>query len=460
MTGYGGELRPGTVVGVDRAADGRLRVRLDDGAVVTGRRLLVASGAVDELPDVPGLAARWGRDVLHCPYCHGWEFRDRAVGVLATSPASLHAAYLWRQLTRDVVVFRHTGSELDDATRERLDALEMPVVEGTVTGLEVTGDRLSGVVLDREVIPRQALAVTTRVRAQAEVLADLGLGTDPLLVRGAELGVGVPADAAGATGVPGVWVAGNVTDPMDQLVTAAAAGLRAGAAINADLVAEEAAQAVGVLRRRRHVERARQDPPASAAAFWDGLYAEETWSGRPNPAFVREVEALPPGSALELGCGEGGDALWLAERGWRVTAVDISATALDRAVDRADAAGLADRVDWQRRDLAESFPDGSYDLVAAQYLHSPVDLPSGRILRRAAEAVSPGGCLLVIGHVGTPHGEGEPLPTAAEVAAGLALDPDGWEVERVEEVQRANADPDGRPGPAIDAVVRARRLPG
>ena len=460
VAGYGGELRQGTVAGLDRDPDGRLSVRLDDGSTVTGRRLLVATGGVDELPDVPGLAARWGRDVLHCPYCHGWEFRDRAVGVLATSPLVLHVAQLWRQLSRDVTVFRHLGSELDDTARELLDALEVSVVEGTVTGLEVTEDRLTGVVLDGgAVVPREALVVTTQVRAQADVLADLGLGIEPVLMHGAELATAVPAEQSGATGVPGVWVAGNVTDPMDQLVTAAAAGLRAGAAINADLVAEQTTDAVGVLRRRRHVERARQDPPASAAAFWDGLYAEETWSRRPNPAFVREVEGSSSGRALELGCGEGADAIWLAQRGWHVAAVDVSAAALARAAEHAVAAGVADRVDWQRRDLAESFPDGSYNLVAAQYLHSPADLPYGRILRCAAEAVAPGGLLLVIGHVTTPHHDGEPLPTAAEVAGGLALDPDGWEIERVEEVERETPVTDGRPGPVIDAVVRARRRP-
>jgi thioredoxin reductase len=116
VLGYGGEVVRGSVVGVDHG----FRVRLDDGRTLSARRLLVATGLVDELPDVPGLAERWGRDVLPCPYCHGWEARDRAVGVLATGPMAVHQALLFRQLTDDVTLFRHTGPELSEEHREPL----------------------------------------------------------------------------------------------------------------------------------------------------------------------------------------------------------------------------------------------------------------------------------------------------------------------------------------------------
>jgi 2-polyprenyl-3-methyl-5-hydroxy-6-metoxy-1,4-benzoquinol methylase len=114
--------------------------------------------------------------------------------------------------------------------------------------------------------------------------------------------------------------------------------------------------------------------PDSAQQFWDGFYQERehVWSGRPNPLLVREVASLTPGTALDLGCGEGADAIWLAEQGWRVTAVDISETALDRAAARAMEAGIRDGIVWTRHDLSQSFPAGVFDLVSAQFFHSPV----------------------------------------------------------------------------------------
>lgn len=136
-----------------------------------------------------------------------------------------------------------------------------------------------------------------------------------------------------------------------------------------------------------------QDPQS----FWEQLYNErdQVWSGRVNAVLEQEARDLTPGRALDLGCGEGGDALWLTERGWRVTAVDISQTAVDRAAAEAARRGLA--VDWQRVDLAASLPPGPYDLVSAQFLQSPVALPRSEVLRRAAAEVAAGGTLLVVG---------------------------------------------------------------
>ncbi|MEH0974813.1 NAD(P)/FAD-dependent oxidoreductase [Micromonospora sp. CPCC 205546] len=245
VRGYGGRLVTGEVEAVFRD-DGGFTVTLDDGRKVRARRLLVATGLVDELPDVPGLRERWGRDVLHCPYCHGWEVRDRAIGVLASGPMSVHQALLFRQLSADVTYFRHTGA-LSAEQAEQLAARDIRVVDGEVASLEVVEDRLVGVRLgDGTVVGRDALAVSSRMVARAGFLAALGL-------RPAEhpAGVGehVPADPTGRTDVPGVWVAGNVTDPAAQVGAAAAAGVFAAAQINADLVAEETQRAVAA---RRH----------------------------------------------------------------------------------------------------------------------------------------------------------------------------------------------------------------
>ncbi|MGF9663390.1 class I SAM-dependent methyltransferase [Arthrobacter crystallopoietes] len=199
--------------------------------------------------------------------------------------------------------------------------------------------------------------------------------------------------------------------------------------------------------------------------FWDGFYAErdKVWSGRPNGALVREVAGLGPGTAVDLGCGEGADAIWLAARGWQVTGVDVSEVALARAVRHAEAEGVVGRIEWQRLDLAEWTPDRRFDLVSAQFLHSPTELPRNRILEHAAAAVAPGGTLLIVGHESFPpwsrHPEPEePLPTAAEVAAGLSLDQGGWELVTVGSLEREVTGPDGQTATLADSVLRARRL--
>ncbi|MGY0231701.1 NAD(P)/FAD-dependent oxidoreductase [Longispora urticae] len=250
---YGGQVVTGEVAGVTRmpdpapdgaaAGEAGFAVALGDGRTVRARRLLVATGLADELPDVPGLHARWGRDVLHCPYCHGWEVRDQAIGILATGPMSAHQALLFRQWSADVVYLAHTAPPLTGADAERLAARGVRVVAGEVAALELDGDRLAGVRLrDGTVVRRDALVVAPRMTARAGFLADLGLRP---VAHPSGLGEHLPADPTGRTDVPGVWAAGNVTDLAAQVGAASAAGATAGAQINADLVAEEIQRAVG-----------------------------------------------------------------------------------------------------------------------------------------------------------------------------------------------------------------------
>jgi SAM-dependent methyltransferase len=195
---------------------------------------------------------------------------------------------------------------------------------------------------------------------------------------------------------------------------------------------------------------------------WDARYAESDriWSGNPNAALVAEAGDLAPGTALDLGCGEGADAIWLAGRGWRVTASDISRVALRRAAEHAAAAGVS--VDWQHHDLGVSFPAGSFDLVTSQFLHSWGDLPREEILRRAAAAVAPGGILLIEGHLSAgpfhhddAHGDLH-LPSPAEVIASLELG-DGWEVLVSAAHPRDQIGPDGVPVVRDDGTVKVRR---
>ncbi|MFD4770617.1 NAD(P)/FAD-dependent oxidoreductase [Streptomyces niveus] len=252
VAGYGGEFMAGRVATVKGSAADGFRVVLEEGAAVaevTASRLLVTTGLVDELPPVPGVAERFGREVLHCPYCHGWEVRDTPIGVLATGPLAVHQAQMWRQWSDDVTLFRHTAPDFDDDQYEQLAARDIAVVDGEVAALEVTDDRLTGVTLSGgRVIPVSAVVVAPLFTARGGLLADLGAPAVDREMAGQVVGSHVPTDPAGATSVPGVWAAGNVADPTETVIGSAVAGLRAGAAINADLTAEDTRRAVAARR--------------------------------------------------------------------------------------------------------------------------------------------------------------------------------------------------------------------
>lgn len=206
---------------------------------------------------------------------------------------------------------------------------------------------------------------------------------------------------------------------------------------------------------------------SEAAEYWENRYRENgrSWSGRANASLVREITGIEPGTALDLGSGEGGDALWLAHNGWSVTAVDIAPSAL--AVGAADAAD-GDDVTWIAADLAEWRPPTRYDLVTSHFLHSWVELPRDEILRRGAAAVAPGGILLIVGHAGAPSWatpddhHAVHLPTAEEMydalfLAGGALAPADWTVLVRSEVGRPVTAPDGTVGTIDDSVLMLRR---
>jgi thioredoxin reductase len=244
LTSYGGHVETGRVTALSRDGD-RFAVQIG-GRAVTARRLLAATGLRDELPDVPGLAERWGIDVLHCPYCHGWEVRDQRIGILATGPAAAHQALLFRQLSPHVTVLAHIPSELTPEQQEQFGAVGIGVIEGPVTGIEADDGGLTGVRLaDGTRVSLDALIVAPRMTANAELLAPLGLTPTEVRMGEQVMGTQIEADPSGATSVPGVWVAGNLANIAAQVITSAAGGLTAGAAINADLAAEDAKRAAG-----------------------------------------------------------------------------------------------------------------------------------------------------------------------------------------------------------------------
>jgi SAM-dependent methyltransferase len=202
-----------------------------------------------------------------------------------------------------------------------------------------------------------------------------------------------------------------------------------------------------------------------AEEFWEGHYRqrEQVWSGNPNAVLVDVVAGLPAARALDLGCGEGGDAIWLASLGWQVTAVDVSSIALQRVAARAAAEGVADRIDFQQHDLAQTFPAGTFDLISAQYFHSPLAFPRERILQMAAEALVPDGLLLIVDHASiAPWSWNQDretrFPTPAETLATLDLDPARWRTERLAAPQRQATGPGGQIATVTDNVIVVRRL--
>lgn len=448
---YGVELREGRVVGVRENADG-LEVRLADGDVLTARAVIIATGVVDRLPEIEGLADRWGRDVLHCPYCHGYdEVAGRRLGVVATSPASVHQIELVRQWSDDVTAFVSLAGPLDEATHAGLVARGIRVVSTPVRSLVSDGDTLTAITtVDGEQYALDAVFV-----APAPEL-DLGFAAGLDLARGDLPGSPLLVDATGATSHPRVWAAGNVVAPSGNVPLSMGSGSMAGAGVNAALVADDTSRAVAARRDERN-------------AGWEARYAEVDgfWSGRVNATVAAVAAPLEPGTALDVGCGEGGDAIWLAERGWSVTGIDVSATAVRRAAAAALARGLdGERVRFAEVDAVDALPDGAFDLVTASFLHSwERDFPRLQVLRAAAGRVAPGGHLLVVSHVAPPPWVRELPPEAPilrdprEELTLLALPEDEWAIVIVENRPRDIEDPDGKAATIDDGVLLLRRRP-
>ena len=255
VRGYGVELVEDEVVEVTAG----FTLRLGGGRSIAARRLLLATGAVDELPDIPGARERWGRDFLHCPYCHGWEVRDQPIGVLGTGPGSIEHAQLLRQWSDDIIFFAHTHL-ITASERAALDARDIPVIDGFVARLSIVDDRLAAVELtDGRTVPRTAVFIRPTLHARQDgLLAALDCEVD------AEGFARV--DATGQSSVPGVWVAGNATNPRAQVITAAGEGSAAAIAINADLVEEDVRNALQGTTTSGHVadgidQRNRKDLP-------------------------------------------------------------------------------------------------------------------------------------------------------------------------------------------------------
>lgn len=238
--GYGVDIRTTEVPHVTRNNHGHFEIQTSAAAPVTARRLLLATGLTDELPEVPGVAELWGSSVLHCPYCHGYEVRGKRIGILGASPMSVHQTLLFRQLSDDITLFTHTMPPLSEKEAQQLSALGVRIVGGPVARLDIAEDTLHAVVLDDgTTVERDALVVAPRFVVAADLYTRLGgtLAEHPA-------GQIIPTDQFGATELPGVWAAGNNADLSAMVAVSMGAGVMAGAAINADLIVEETAAAV------------------------------------------------------------------------------------------------------------------------------------------------------------------------------------------------------------------------
>lgn len=235
---YGGEFHDGTVVSVERGGAG-FSVELVDGKAVMVRKILVATGLTDRLPaELEVFGERWGRDVLHCPYCHGYDVRDQPLGVIAKSPEmAMHQALMVRQWSDDVVLFLHRIADLSIEDREKLAARDISIVEGEIVAPAVADDQLVGVQLaDGSTVARSAIFVGGAITMDPNdaILRSFGAAAASTM-----MGEFVTVDMMGATSVPGVFAAGNVVDPGAQVIMAAAAGAKAGAGINMALTADD-----------------------------------------------------------------------------------------------------------------------------------------------------------------------------------------------------------------------------
>ena len=369
LAAYGVDVVGGRVTGVVEDGD-HLACTCENGDVYRARRVVLATGLTNVLPDIPGIAEHWGDRVIHCPWCHGWEVRDQRIAVIDTSGIGTHQALLFAQLSDDVTLIRNHDQPLTDDDAERLGLGGVRVEHRQATGVAEHSGALE-VALEGGSITVDAVAVGPQFEPNASMVEALvDIGDHP-----SGMGRHVLANDLGQTSHPLISAAGNVLN----------------------------------LARTREAERRE----------WDERYAGHDiamFSGRPNAALLAEASHLQTGRALDVGCGEGADAIWLAKQGWDVTATDISAVAIDRARAAADEADV-DPTFTAVDSVVDRPAPQAFDLVMLAF-------PA---LRRApgltsfpgiADAVAPDGRLLLIGHV---HDE-----AALAEAAGHGFNPDDY----------------------------------
>lgn len=355
-----------------------------DGHAVRARRVVVASGLTDVLPDLDGVAEMWGDRVIHCPWCHGWEVRDQRVAVIDTSGLGSHQAQIFAQLTDHITLVRNHSTPINDDELEQLRLLGVAVETRPALRIAATGDEIAVILDDTNGDPNlivDVAVVAPNFTANADAVADLV----EMWEHPSGLGHCVRADEFGATSHPKIIAVGNVADPMQQVLHAAAHGSKAATMLNTGLIHDDIEAARDAARR---------------GSEWDERYGghdDEMWSGKPNGTLITEASRLSTGRALDVGCGEGADSIWLAQQGWNTTGIDVSAVAVERA--RRAAARLEVDVEFSIVDaVSDPLEAASFELITLAY--PALRKPEGRsAIRSIGAAVAEGGRLIVIGHV-------------------------------------------------------------
>ena len=377
---YGGEILSARVTDAGRDAHG---FWLHAGGVsVRSRRIVAATGVIDELPAIEGIDSHWGASIIHCPLCHGYETRGQRLVQVVTHPVGLHSAPFFAHLSRRLTLVISPDLAVDTDELAAFESGGVEVLCGDVRRIiHGPGAVLAGVELaDGRRLTADTVVVTPRMHPRIEPFGALGLTAQPHPNGVADVVVTGPA---GETAVDGLYAAGNLTDPSQQVLAAAADGSHVGAKVAFDLAVED--QATG----------SRQSP---AEAEWNSRYSgDEVWSGKPNGTLVAEISSTRPGRALDIGAGEGGDALWLSEQGWDVTATDVARAGLNRLASTAAAQGAAIRCVAADANALHAFGNATFDLVSLFYSAIP-RTGDGRAIANILNAVAPGGTLLMVGH--------------------------------------------------------------
>lgn len=450
---YGVEILNGQALNVSKSDEGFL-VELSGATRIFARRVIAATGQRDELPQITGLAEHWGTAVFHCPFCHGYEIRDQEITAVVSSAASLHALPLLRQLTGQLNIVLHQDVSPEEPQLQKLEAAGARIYNSPV--LRVVNDEDGALqaleLADGTHVASEAVLAGTRLHPQVEAFTALGL---KITEHPSGTASYVEADPmTGATSFPGLYAAGTLTEPMLQVLPSAAAGNMVGSMVSFDLANEDLEAATR---------------PLAHAADWEGRYSgEQQWSGNPNGTLVAEVQSLPVGTAMDIGAGEGGDAIWLAQQGWDVTASDISQRALARVNAGAEQHGVEVKLLHADANAASPFGGQQFDLVTASYASIPCT-PDHRGITNFLNAVAPGGQLLIVnhdveemsaalaraGHTGTRPFDHEAFVSTKDFITELEASPH-WEILVNERRDRPHGAASGHH--VRDEVLRARRL--
>lgn len=457
LSAYGVEIVSGEVADVSEIARG-LSVALADGATHYARTVLVASGLTDELPQLPGLADLWGGPVFGCPYCHGWEVRNQRWGVLGTSPVVAHQALLARQWTKNLTVFDTEGAFLNTDVRARLEARGASIVDSPVTVVSGEEGELQGVrTADGAHYELDALLVGSQVIPRDGFLTSLSLERVD-----SPMGSLLSTDPMGRTSHPRVWAAGNVVDPRLNVPGVIGQAAMIGGAINMALVEEDTDNAAltGTVW-----------PEVAEDGYWERLYSStsQRWSATPNGALVsllsEHLDEVPHaqaalGRALDVGCGEGADAIWLAKQGWDTLGVDVAQTAIDRAETAARGADLPhDRLRFSADGVLGVPSSERFELACVSFLHAPAQNKRESLLRATAGLVARDGLLFVLSHVMPDDGQPASSETAAnDEARRLGLDGENWRVLRASTAARTVVAPSGDVVERADRAILLQRL--